>query len=104
MSNRTRRSFSASFKAEIVLSLLTGQKTQAEVCRAHALSPALVSQWKEAFIAGASTVFTSPDQRSEESAKLAEMERLVGRLTWENDALKKGSALLTQSRKSGGRS
>lgn len=102
MSKRTRRSFSASFKAEVVLSLISGQKTQAEICRAHELSPALVSQWKEAFLANASSVFSDPDQRSDDSAKLAEVERLVGRLTWENDALKKGSALLQRSRKQGG--
>lgn len=46
----------------------------------------------------------SPDQRTEEATRLAEMERLVGRLTWENDALKKGSALLQNSLQSRSRS
>jgi transposase-like protein len=94
MSTRNRRTFSAKFKSEVVLTLLTGQKSQAEICRQHELSPALLAQWKDALLANASAAFISPDQRSAEAAQLAEMERLVGRLTWENDALKKGSTLL----------
>lgn len=108
MSTRGRRTFTAKFKAGVALSLLTSQKSQAELCREHGLSPALLSQWKDALLANACAAFTSPDQRSEEAARLAEMERLVGRLTWENDALKKGSALLQSSlqnrRKPGGAS
>jgi transposase-like protein len=102
--NRSRRSFTAQFKSEVVLALLTGAKSQAELCREHALSASLVSQWKDAFLANASAAFVDPDQRSEESARLAEMERLVGRLSWENDALKKGSALLRQGLLKGGKS
>ena len=97
MSTRSRRLFSAKFKAEVVLSLLTGQKSSAELCREHELSPTLLAQWKEALRTNAAAAFISPDQRTEEAARLAEMERLVGRLTWENDALKKGSALLQNS-------
>jgi transposase-like protein len=104
MSNRVRRSFAASFKAQIVLSLLSGEKSQAEICREHQLSPALVAAWKDAFVSNAASVFTSPEQRSEESAKLAEMERLVGRMTWEIEALKKGSALLRQGKLGEGKS
>ena len=104
MSTRSRRLFSAKFKAEVVLSLLTGQKSSAELCREHELSPTLLAQWKEALHTHAAAAFTSPDQRTEEAVRLAEMERLVGRLTWENDALKKGSALLQNSLQSRPRS
>lgn len=100
MSTRNRRSFTAQFKAEVALSLITNQKSQAEICREHELSPALVAQWKEALLTNASAAFTNPDQRSTEAIELAEMERLVGRLTWENDALKKGSTLLQSSLRS----
>ena len=34
-----RRNFSAEFKAEVVLAVLSGAKSQAEVCREHRLSP-----------------------------------------------------------------
>ena len=52
-----RRTFSAAFKAEVVLSLLTGAKTQAELCRQYELSPNLLSQWKDAFLQNAAAAF-----------------------------------------------
>lgn len=104
MSNRSRRKFTPQFKAEVVLALLTGRQSQAELCRQHRLSPALLAQWREAFLANAGHAFASAEQRSEEAAKIAELERLVGRLTWENDALKKGTSILEQIRSGGGRS
>jgi transposase-like protein len=37
-----RRSFTAEFKARIVLQVLTGAHTQAELCRQYGLKPELV--------------------------------------------------------------
>jgi|GEM_PF-4906136 len=62
MSTRSRRLFSAKFKAEVVLSLLTGQKSPVELCREHELFPTLLAQWKEALHTNAAAAFTSPDQ------------------------------------------
>jgi transposase len=47
---RSRRSFPADFKAQIVLQLLTGAATQAELCRKHDLKPQLLGYWKTAMI------------------------------------------------------
>ena len=43
MSNK-RRAFPAALKAEVVLPLLCGAKTQAELCREQELSPQLLLQ------------------------------------------------------------
>lgn len=98
MSNsaRPRRAFTAAFKAEVVLSLLTGTKTQAELCREHELSPNLLGQWKDAFLANAAAAFQTREQNSAEAARVAELERALGRATLENDILKKASSLLNQ--------
>ena len=96
-----RRKFSPEFKARVVLEALSGAKSNAELCREHSLKPQLLSDWKAAFLERAATVFQSDDQRSEEAARIAELERLAGRLTLENEILKKGSQLLTRSK--GGR-
>ncbi len=95
-SQRPRRAFSAAFKAEVVLSLLTGAKTQAELCRQHELSPTLLSQWKDAFLENAAAAFQSREQNSTEAARVAELERALGRATLENDILKKASSPLNQ--------
>ena len=35
MAKRKRRTFTAEFKAEVVLEALTGESSQAELCRRH---------------------------------------------------------------------
>jgi transposase-like protein len=47
---RPRRLFPADLKAQIVLQLLTGAATQAELCRKHNIKPQLLSHWKDAVI------------------------------------------------------
>lgn len=91
---RKRRKFSADFKAEQVLAMLTGSKTAAEICREYDLKPQLLSDWKAEFLAKASQLFQSEEQRSQESVRIAELERLVGRLTLQLEIAKKASALL----------
>ncbi len=93
-----RRKFSPDFKARVVLEALSGAKSNAELCREPNLKPQLLSDWKAAFLERAATVFQSDEQRSEEAARIAELERLAGRLTLENEILKKGSQLLTRSK------
>ena len=93
-----RRNFTASFKAEVVLSLLSGLKTQAELCREHSLSPTLVSLWKDTFVGNASAAFQSREQNSADAARVAELERALGRATLEAEILKKGSSLLSLSK------
>jgi len=43
MPRRARRTFTAEFKAKVILDLLAGHTTPAGVCRKHQLSPSLVA-------------------------------------------------------------
>jgi transposase len=54
---RTRRNFSAEFKAKVVLEIISGSKTAAEVCRECNLKADLVSHWKNEFLTSAAQVF-----------------------------------------------
>jgi transposase-like protein len=102
-----RRTFSPQFKAKVVLELISGSKNQAELCREHQLSPYLLNTWKDAFLADASDVFAQrsvSQDAAADSERVAELERLVGRLTLEVDILKKGSSALPHLRRKGGRS
>lgn len=89
----TRRTFSPTFKTKIVLALVSGTKTQSELCREHQLSPALLSHWRAEFLEHASLIFEREDTRSQDAQRVAELERLVGRLTLELDISKKASVL-----------
>ncbi len=95
--SRKRRAFTAEFKAAVVLSLLTGLKTQAELCREHQLSENLLAQWKNAFLKNAAAAFQTDPQSCVQAARVGELERALGRATLENDILKKASSLLNQN-------
>lgn len=84
---RQRRRFSPEFKAQVVLDALTGQASPAELCREHGLSPTLLSLRKTTFLQRAHVAFQSDERRSDEAARIAELGRLVGRLTREREAL-----------------
>lgn len=89
-----RRQFSAEFKAHVVLEVVSGAKSAAEICREHRLKPDLFSKWKAQFLRDAPKVFQSLEQVDPAQAQIADLERLVGRLTLELEAAKKASPLL----------
>jgi transposase-like protein len=89
MPRRARRTFTPQFKAEVVRALLTGEQSAAEPCRAHQLSPNLLSLWKETYLDRLPVVSQPDEQRSAESARSAELEQLVGRQALELEILKK---------------
>jgi transposase-like protein len=91
---RKRRKFTPEKKAEVALLVLSGTKTTAQVCREQHLKPELVTRWKQQLLQDASLVFGRESQRSEERDKIAELERLVGRLTMQLEIAKKTSRLL----------
>ncbi len=93
-----RRTFTAEFKAKVVLSILSGEKIAAEICREHRLKETLVGRWKKEFLEQAATVFAQDIEKSQEKERTAELERMVGRLTMEVDILKKASHLLGSSK------
>ncbi len=92
---RQRRTFTAEFKTQVVLDLLSGAHTPAELCRQHQLSAQVLTHWKSEFLERASQVFEQDDNRSVEQERIAELERLIGRLTMELEIAKKASLLLS---------
>ncbi len=103
---QNRRSFSAEFKAQVVLEILTGAKSVAQAAREYSIKPELLSRWKADFVASAPKLFENgPSGRvaDPQAERIAELERLVGRMTLEMEILKKGSAILNAelSRKGG---
>ena len=81
-----RRSFKPEFKARLVIEELTGVKTLAEVCREHQLRVPVFSRWKAEFLKRAPEVFATEPSRGDEQQHIAELERMVGRLTMELEA------------------
>lgn len=89
-----RRTFKPDFKARVVLEDLSGVKSAAEICREHQLKPQVLARWKAELVQRAPEIFaTSPN--GEDQERIAELERMVGRLTMELEVAKKASNILT---------
>jgi transposase len=86
-----QRRFSAKFKTQVVLDLLTGAKTMAQICRDHTIKDQVVRRWKIDFLDQAETIFGGDTDRVQHLERIAELERLVGRLTLELEIAKKAS-------------
>jgi transposase len=100
-----RREFSAQFKLETVLEGLHGEKSVAQICRERDITDSLYYKWREEFMQNAPNIFTDKRrQGTDESAeRVAELERLVGRLSLELEIAKKASGLLSSRWKANGR-
>lgn len=90
-----RRKFTAEFKAQVVLDLVSGAKSAAELCRQHQLNPQLLTRWKTEFLERAPLLFGQEAMQSQEQERIAELERVVGRLTMQLEIAKKASAILS---------
>jgi transposase len=84
-----RRQFTAEFKAQRVLEVLSGRKTTAAVCREYQLKPDLLTRWKADFVTHAAQVFAGDLRNQQAEQRIAELERMVGRLTVELEVAKK---------------
>lgn len=96
---RTRRNFSAEFKAKVVLEIIRGSKTAAEVCREYNLKADLVSHWKNQFMINAAQVFENGTKVDPQQARIEELERLAGKLSLELEIAKKALMLLPRVKK-----
>jgi transposase len=104
MPRRTRRTFTPAFKTKVVLDVLTGSATPAEVCRKHQISPSLFALWKATLLERLPVVFQADERHSAEAARVADLERLVGQQALELTVLKKASTWLAGTAPNGGRS
>ena len=98
-----RRKFSPEFKSQVVLQLVSGEQSIAELCRAHQLTSQTINTWKQQLVAAAPQAFEKGGASSGEQERIAELERMVGKLTMELEIAKKASHLLAGMRDRNGR-
>ena len=68
---KTRRRFTAEFKAKVALEAIQGHRTVAELGKRHELHPNLIAQWKRQAIEKLAKVF---DDKALEPAALRDAE------------------------------
>ncbi len=97
---RNLRTFNQEFKRQVVEELLSGESRPAQLCRRHNISSSLLYHWKKQY--GRGKFNNEPTAEAALKDRIEKLERLVGRLTLENEFLKKGRQnSLSQSQKNG---
>ena len=97
---RNQRSFSLEFKRQVVEELLSGESRPAQLCRRHNISPSVLYHWKRQYSRGKFN--NEPIEEAALKDRIEKLERLVGRLTLENEFLKRGlQSSLSQVQRNG---
>jgi transposase-like protein len=88
---RQRKSYSAAFKAQVALAALKGDSTANELAARHGIHPTLVSNWKQALLQGAASLFAEGGKpaKAQDQPDPAELFEQIGRLKMELEWLKK---------------
>ena len=83
-----RRTFTREFKLQVIREVEAG-KSQAQVAREYQVSDNTISKWRRELRQYKERAFAGRGHAYTDEARVNELERMVGRLTMENDFLKK---------------
>ena len=97
---RNQRNFSLEFKRQVVEEMLSGESRPAQLCRRYNISSSVLYHWKKQYSRG--KFDNEPTEEAALKDRVEKLERLVGRLTLENEFLKRGLRnSLSQSQRNG---
>lgn len=89
---KTRQSYSANFKAKIVLLAIEGDLTVAQISSKHSIQANQVTRWKQEALAALPGLFDkkskNEDQLIEKKAEIDTLYKQVGKLTIQNEFLR----------------
>jgi transposase len=83
-----RRTFTREFKLKVIREVEAG-KSQAQVAREYQVTQNTISKWRRQHRQYQDRAFAGRGHAYTDEARIHELERMVGRLTMENDFLKK---------------
>jgi transposase len=88
---RTRRRFSAEFKAKVALEAIKGHETVAELATKHELHPTQIAAWKREAVEKLAEVFAEKGTEREKSrdGEITKLHAKIGQLVVERDFLSK---------------
>ena len=89
-----KRTYTGKFKAQVVQEILSQQKSLAQASREYGVRDTVISRWKQELIERSPQVFERGQERDERDQRIAELERMVGKLAMELEISKKVSNIL----------
>ena len=85
---RNQRSFSLEFKRRVVEELMSGESRPAQLCRRYNITSSVLYHWKKQYSRGKFN--NEPTEEGALRDRIEKLERLVGKLSLENEFLKRG--------------
>jgi transposase-like protein len=102
---RQKRIFAPEFKVRVALELISGEKTLMEASREYKIKDSVISRWRTELLERAPSLFTENTQNEHDSQRrIAELERMVGKLTMELEMAKKVFGYSNSASKENGKS
>jgi transposase-like protein len=96
-----RRTFTPEFKVRVVLEMISGEKGLMQASREDGIKDTVLSRWKQEFLERAPELFEQPQDNRKQEERMAELERMVGRLTMQLEMAKKVLATSVSPRNNG---
>jgi transposase-like protein len=91
--SKKRINYSSSFKAKVVLTTVSQEKTISQLSSQFHVHPNQISKWKAVLLDNIETLFRDGRMRKpQDDVDINELYSKIGRLEMENDFLKKKSA------------
>ena len=84
---KNQRTFSLELKRQVVEELLSGESHPAQLCRRYNIGSSVLYHWKKQYSRGKFN--NEPTEEGALKDRIEKLERLVGKLTLENEVLKK---------------
>jgi transposase-like protein len=95
---KVKRTYSAAFKRQVVEELLSGSATMGQLSRRYELSTGLIGYWRSLYMDGKLIEGKTASVKALE-AKIKELGQMVGRLTMDNEMLKKAMEYTLQKKR-----
>jgi transposase-like protein len=77
--SKGRRSLSPTIKFQIVLEILSGEKTPGQVAKAYGVHPNTVGLWKKAVLERGPEIFSRDGTVQEYERRIGDLEQLIGK-------------------------
>jgi transposase-like protein len=101
MSRQSRRRHKPSFKAEVALAALRGDRTLQDLARQHKIHPTVIAQWRKQLLEGAGSLFERGAPKEEEKVDVNGLYRKIGQLEMERDFLATRPGLMSLIQRGG---
>jgi transposase len=86
---KPHRTYTPEFKVRVVMELITGKKSLSEASREYGIKDSVISRWRQEFMERAPQIFEQPGSKDAQTERIAELERMLGRLTVQLEMAKK---------------